>query len=444
MKKKLLSLFLTICLILPCALSLTACDGNTPFNLANSMIKNFANYKSIAAAYVNTNNNGAVGYASTNDEQDEIKLIGIKQNNDLEVVKFNDNGEEKEQTWHLRDMLTLGRFTFVNYTQDKDYIFNSWDNKDNTGSRAYSFTSNPSSISYIIDTKNGKVYPTDDVKEKLSSGIETNPVYGHMGYTENEVFVLNSLVNDIIIYKICIENENLVVKEIINNDHLDFCDRGMLVDKYGNVFLKASQNLSENKYNYIILNSGSIKIIDNLSLQQDITGVVYRGGNKYNADGEEVFRAEEEFFLPNTYKLIYQDQDIKYYLKDGPADLTAGPPELNYSSLAKVTWDSVNNYYTFELTELSNYSSEYACTPTKLYFLKTQSIFYYDLVNKTYNNVISDYIFSSIKLSYNNSVVFTGIDTYLQKVTGIINDDGTLDINITDNGFEVIYVKPIN
>ncbi len=432
--KKFLSFLLAFCLMIPSFFMLTACDKNTgskKFNLSGSVIKNFENYSSIGAAYVGEKTSNYSFTASVNAEkkkdENNIKLVGKEKDGEFEEIKFEKDDKSIIQTWQVCDMVSFGKFIFIKYTNEEFSKFNSWDT-DNP--RPLYIVNNNHNATYIIDSETGKVYSTEKIKDKIKY-LNIDSQYKQIAYTTESLYIMSEAFDsenskDIYqVFKIFIENEDLVVKKIIDNAYLDFNRYGMLVDCYENVFLKNNND----SYQYVIKNDETLKVVENLSLSQSINGVVYCENKKFNSDCELVEMGQDEEFLSSSYKLIKEKDNIKYYFSD--------------KSLVKTVWDNDGNFSTEKFTLDRNYS-DYAYTSNKIYFIESQSIFYYDLNDNTYHDLISDYIFSSIEIGYNNDILFTGINYSLQVVSGVIKDNGTIDVSVSDDKYEIIYIKSLN
>lgn len=429
---------------------------NPKFDLENTVIKNFSNYSYIGAGYIDNSSSNAGGPSvklsflsdTGNDEEYNMKLVGKNKDGDFEEVKYeNDKGEEIEQTWRLKDMTSIGRFTFVTYTNLDMFTFNQW--ADYTvGSGAFYLhwggANGDSDKTYVIDSLRGKVYPITEEFSNTVHSLEMNPVYGQLQYTENEIYVLKSGTYGGI-YKIYIEEDKLALKKIIGYEHTNIRDRNMMVDRYGNVFLQSADNdnsfIGENakSYEYVIKNNLTLGILDDEThLAKSVNGVVYsmkdvlgetKIDNKINEFGEFVDIEEGEGFVYSHYNLVNVNGNDKYYVYE--------------DKLLKTTWTN-SDFVISEEIELTRNYNEYAYISNRIYFLHESSIYYYDLENNNYYDVTSDYLFDSISVGYDNDILFTGIDFSLNEINGIIKSDGSLEIETNKREWEIMYIEPLN
>lgn len=425
--KTVIAFFAFIFLCIPFTFVLSACGGNAnTFDINGSVINNFANYSYIGSAYVNNQSNTTVACCNLNvassninlsptSNNRKIKLVGKNKTGNFEEIKFSKDGALTEQTWEVGNILTAGRFMFVKYVSDLNQF--TPDGNDRL------FISNSENIkTYVIDTKTGKVYFTDNMTPQITSLYVNNLFY----YDDVVYISYGRNFDNYDLYKLFIENGNLVLKKLVDKSSLNFIQYNIKVDCYGNAYLKSDNNTE--KYNYVITNNEQLKVINNIKLTQSVNGVIYCGDQKFDNNANLVSKSENEKFLSIDYNLAYEKDNIRYYLKD--------------NSFIKTIWDN-NNNFTTEVIPFEKQNKGFAYTSNRIYILEQESICFYDVNLGTYTDVVSDYVFNSISKGYNNDIIFKALTSSLQIVNGTIADDGTINIEINNNGFDIIYMQPL-
>ncbi|MDD3397791.1 MAG: hypothetical protein PHR96_04575 [Clostridia bacterium] len=423
--KKIFCIFLLVVFILPCVYMLTACGGSISFN--NLTIKNWDAYSSIGAGFVRRtipNNNV---YAEDTNSQADAKLFGIRSDGTYEPIVFvNENGNETQQSLYLSGFSAFKNFTFISYSTLKVNYINLFDNNY--------------SQEYVI-SGTGRLYRLDDVFEFIN-------LYTLYNYDESDtaIFFIGAKITDVSrsnIYKMSIENNDLKIEKIIDLSTVENSfGYGFFVDKHGNIF-------SNNK-NYIIKVDKTIHLLANNDIFKAMNNLVYCGNQVFNAEGELV----DSDFIPtstvnchaigkvpgasNTKYLIKQDSDLYYYYNFHDT------PDIIY----KVSFNM--DSYLIDIIYLEDYESsryvegEHVFAYNKIYFINNQEIYYINITTGCKTILNTDYIFNAIWSDNKGNICFSAVDSSLDAVTGTIDGENNITIGIVSNGYDVIYIKPIN
>lgn len=441
MKKSIICFILICCMILPCTIFLFSCSYNNDLN--NAVIANWNNYTHIGAGIISeqeTNTYGASRKATTvsksskqTKRKGKAKLFGITKDGEYEVIKFKDeNDKEKEQTLYLSGFSACENFTFISYSTNQ---VNSIGNFDTNAARQY-----------IIDNKTGKLFRLDNIFESMF-------VFGARGWgeSENAFYCLADKHSDpytgyTSIYKISLENEELKIEKIFDQSTLTAFDTDFIVDKYGNIFAKNGK--------FIIKSDRTIHTLNSLTLFKALNGLVYAGEQVFNEYGELV----DSTFVPeklqfsevttNTYEtkndyLAKQDEDTYYYFIDNPETFVQ-----NFKSkLYKITF--INEIeYTVENIALEGYAAglwnKTLVENDRIYYLSNGEVGYCDILTGAATVLTKDYLFNDIWTDNKGNVCFSGLNSTMDSVQGIIHEDDSITVGIFSNGYDVIFVKPIN
>ena len=427
--KKHLSFILLCCIIFPCITFLSACGNN--FDLNNMIIKNWDNYSCIGAGLISTTSISSQDVYANSTKNSKAKLFGITKDGRYEVIKFEDEtGKEKEQTLYLSGFTAYTNFTFIEYSESNvDQIRN--------------FTSN-GKYQYIIDNNSGKIYRLDNIFDYINLGT-----IGCQGESENAFYCLASkysdpYTGDTPIYKFSVENEELKIEKIFDRSKLNAFSVAFVVDNYGNVF-------SENG-KFVISSNGIIKNLNNVSLFKALNGFVYVGNQVFDRDANLI----DSTFTPQNLQLSGELEGCggtknKYLVKQN-GFVSYYYVRNSYSSsrpvgLYKVTF--LNKIeYEIEKIELEGYSStkwkNSFFENDRIYYLTDSEVGYCDIETGEATILTNEYIFNDIWTDNKGSVCFSGLNSRMDNVEGVINRDDSITVGITSNGYDVIFVKPIN
>mgnify|MGYP001089288423 CR=1 FL=1 len=422
MKKRFLSFILLCCLMLPCMTLLSACGSH---DLNNMVIKNWNNYSYIGAGLVSSPSASGQGVYANSAKKAKAKLFGVTKDGRYEVIKFEDeSGKEQEQTYYLSGFTAYTNFTFIEYSE-------------RNVEQITSFTSN-AEHQYILDNNSGKIYRLDDIFDFINLGTA-----GCQGESKNAFYCLAKKHSDPYtghtpIYKFSIENEELKIEKAFDSSKLSAFGSAFIVDNYGNVF-------SENG-KFVISSDGIIKTLDNVSLFKALNGFVYVGNQVFDKDANLVdstftppnlqLSGEMRGFSKDKY-LVKQDGSVSYYYIRNRE--TVG--------LYKVTF--LNDIeYEIEEIELEGYSEDNwkksLVENDRIYYLSNSEVGYCDIETGKATVLTNEYIFDDIWTDNQGNVCFSALNEYMDSVEGIINADNSITVGITSNGYDVIFVKPIN
>jgi hypothetical protein len=141
---------------------------------------------------------------------------------------------------------------------------------------------------------------------------------------------------------------------------------------------------------------------------------------------ENMFFIERQSWTPGTYNFIltFNEETNRYKLSYTNLNSMTDFTKLNDSYIA------INDSKTaiFKLTALERYS--------------TDDFYYFDEVNLTQGLEINE--ISDLIVDYDGSIYFTGIDNFIQDITGTIDELGVISIDTVYTEREIIRVRPIN
>ena len=456
----------SICLASILCISLTITGivllSRNKFNLENTYISNISEYSAFGVGSGNYNStaistaNAQFSFDSTTDNfvyaaennqsnknYKNAKLYGINKNTKKyeKIVFKDDKNNSIEQKWDVADFKTLGGFSLIAYSNDGKY-------NNNKNSFEFAIADNVSNYqSYIIHHSTGKIFSTINIFNISGINLENFAYNNDVLYWAKSEY--NSGVYFTSIVKLTVEDNQLKMETIANSSQLQFNTNNMIVDKFGNLLLKSSQqsssmnssNYSRN-YKYVISNNKTLTVLeDNTYLFKSVNGYIYTSDltKKLDETGtlinnpDNVGIVNSEFL---EYATTINNED--YYFCN-----TAAPN--NIIKLYKISWIDETNFNATEI-DVSNYNttSQYVFTNNRIYFLDEQSITYLELPTLNFNNLISDYVFYNIESDNQGNVYFEALNNSLQEVFGIISNNGLIDITISDNDFTVLYISPIN
>lgn len=407
---------------------------NSSFDISNSVIANFSEYDSLSAGYFGDSGKSSenVNLSSSGQKNLKVKLFGRKSNGEFEEVEFDKNGKRIKQDYYLKQYISIGRYVFMTFTNNNNFVFNSFLNL--AESAQFFWLENYEGVNtYILDSETGKIYPTDEIS-KYFYKINFNPNYGESACFNDILYVTNS---DYIetgeyisyVYKLSIDN-GLKVEELIDDNKLNFIPRELMSDRYENLYFKNRSNSST--YKYLITKTNKLVTLEDYEYRKTLNGIVYTSDltKKINADGELVDSTDKVEPLFTEMTLIKTENNVETYF-DG-------------RDIVIVTWENDIDFTIVRHTlDLENYSS-YVATNNKIYFINENNIFYLDINTFEVKNLISDYRFYSISADNKGNVYFEAIDDNLREVCGIIKDDGSISLDVSNDGLVVLVVTPIN
>ena len=405
---------------------------NSSFDISNSVIANFSEYDSLSAGYFGDSGKSSenVNLSSNGQKNLKVKLFGRKSNGEFEEVEFDKNGKRIKQDYYLKQYISIGRYVFMTFTNNNNFVFNSFLNGN---AQDFSLENYEGVNTYILDSETGKIYPTDGLS-KYFYCINFNLDYGQIACFNDILYVTNSKFIETgeyisYVYKLSIDN-GLKVEELIDDNKLNFIPRYLMSDRYENLYLK--DDYASSTYKYLITKTNRLVTLEDYKYRKTLNGIVYTSDltKKINADGELVDSSDKVEPLFTEMTLIKTENNVDTYF-DG-------------RDIVIVTWENDINFTIVRHTlDLENYSS-YVATNNKIYFINENNIFYLDINTFEVKNLISDYRFYSISADNKGNVYFEAIDDNLREVYGIIKDDGSISLDVSNDGLVVLVVTPIN
>ncbi len=180
-------------------------------------------------------------------------------------------------------------------------------------------------------------------------------------------------------------------------------------------------------------NGGLVKL--ETGVFKSINGYVYTTDKtkRFDENGEMIPNSFEncDLYL-SKFNLITKDGNIEYYY-------------VNRYEIYKVEW--INDIeYTYEKRVIDERFTEPVVISKKIYFVKDGGLFSIDIISGVKEKLGSEkYYFSSIQSDNLGNAQFVALDTTnMQKVEGMIKNDGTIETNVIPNKYIVYYIKPLN
>lgn len=435
-------LFKTFIFVLPfvlfsCANNPKEDNAKDSFNNFKA-IHNFSTYKGIGVGTSNfyVNRKGRSIYSD-----DDLKLIGQKEDGSIEIITFDDEtGIEHAQTYHLSCYTDRASFIFLGFSEYKVSVIES----DNL----YSHT-----INYLLDKKNGNLYSL----EFEDSMFDIGPEY------EGKVLVGTKINGIQGMYFCSIENEMLKIELIADYDTIPVQSYSIRlksnVDRYGNFFINESSAVQ-----YIVTKNGKIKKVSN-DLYLCINGIYYNSFDSSNITHwiDENGNYITASYIPNTfiskmlpteYLLGSTSNDLVCYKWEDIYDWTT---EKQMIAIGKITFENSSKLnYTYSL-DSSSYENKYKETYISYCFNNTGKVIFISddlsvvtILNVTtgeYKDIISlsDVlrIKSTTKDKYDN-IVISYVDNDLNTINYYIDTDGNYSTSFKEPEYIVKYISPIN
>lgn len=448
-----------ICLAITLPLTLDSHNRPTWETLT---IKDFSQYTAIAAGTYDAVNNTEpqiVAYATlhankgarpladkdlTESEGKQFNcLLGVDTNGTIRPIEFEEN-DAFLNTFGIVKMISYGRFTFIAYQRNyfgKIYADISSYNNDN--------------LSLVLDNVTGKAY---NFAEYASNSL--------IGFSDDAFFLRVYSSNMCRFYKFSLVYNKLEVREILNGEaggivYKSFAP-GFRVDKYGNLYSYWGNNTQ-----YIFTTQGQL-VQSPEHVQIAANGIAYCGNKCYGQKGELL----ETDFVPDNFlnlfnnntALLYHDMyrytenNVHYFYFDRHNSYIDNYT-LESSQIVKYEFLDETRY-NIEIYELTNdeffsqqrHGSELSTDKNfvgvneRLYFLNSNEIYYFDLKTQTYHTLTSNYLFEEIYTDEVGIIKFSGIDSSLNKVNGIINADDTvtIDVDVQHKNYKIYYLMPLN
>lgn len=456
MKKRIISSILIICLLLPISVCLYACKQKNNANIMENLdgyIANISDYENLGVGTLKTqisnkNKNPKTSLVIGFDVPscvyaDEIShqtvLTGIDEDGNMEMVNFEKDGHSKKPKLNILSFNQTSRYIIVTYT--KNNVSAIYDTQ---------FWNDTNSRTYFIDKKTNLTFKLD---------FEGNFTIGMYGYG-----IIGSDCGDYVVifanqsyYKIGVKNGVLEVKEFFKIGQLPQYSSVELCDIYGNCIIYRYDN---GKKYYILNNLGELislnyelDICDRVgnpgTTFRGVDGHIYNNGQVLNSAGYFVDAeyVPQNYILPSE-TLIYSTEDADYYYNKKEYD-----PSRNYfwfygHNVIKVTKSA--DKYNFEQIALNVYTGTH---PNKIihagiyvYAINDDNLIVKSNITtgKTEEIYIENgVIIQSIELYNHNMLKFTGTDSFLNTVIGIIDNLGNINYSYTEPDFVCYCILPL-
>lgn len=425
MKNKIFSVCLMLSFIITCSLSFFACNDNKP--LLNLSIANYAHYESIV---IGSHNNLLDSYSvSTNNK----KLAKSQSNNQRpQLLGKLTNGEYKEVDFEEdTDLTSYYAISAVKNLNDFLILVYSKDYYGDVKTEIQTYSSDDYMLALYKPT--GKIF--DITQYKIN--VYTQGIYS---ISNNSFFTISN--DSRFILKFTVINNKLEIKEIVDRTKVSAFNSYYISDKYGNIYsLKGNQD-----YQYMITTKGLLKKLDE-NIKIGVNGIAYINNKWINAQGE----LEDATFIPTDWinplmnnfgfqgynNLIYKENNDFYYR------LTLSNGEKS-NEIIKISFkDDIQ--YTIEKIQLEKYEKDSGViVRDRIYFLKDSEVYYVNIKDGSYISLNSDYLFNKIYTNNQGDIIFEGVDNYLNEITGVILQNGSIVIGIEPKEYTIFYVDSLN
>lgn len=423
-------------------------NSNT-FDIDKMYIANFSKYQAIGMGYIEPTQNNAsastIKVASASSSSNNKKyLIGQTESGEIEKILFTKEKNGKGHydiggKIHLKNIKAFNNFTLLNYgnyeSGNMDYFYQNKYNGDKL---------------YLVDNKTGKIFDLKSLGEFVQINF-SNLIYDIDGIESEDSLYLKIETS---IYRIKVENENLKIEQVVDlkdlagtQDEYEFYlyNVGYFVDKNNNLFIESKSVLINEIYDSGIVVSKAYPIrfrITNgyiFSENSDryylsINGLVYNyDNNKYfNEEGNLVSKTDNNKILNlKSENLIKREENIEYYYGSS-----------HIGRIFKVTWQNKIEF-TYDIISIDS-ATKFVTTKDYIYFCEDNKIFSVEIATGQRKDLVSDYIFSEIETDNLGHVIFKGKASNMDNITGIILNDGTIDISQTRSKYVVYYIRPLN
>ena len=412
----------------------------TKQDLSNYSVANWSKYKAIGAGIMKNSSSREI----TNSVEPISKLVGITQDGVYETITFEDsNGSLIEQQMNLSGFKAFEKYTFFAFSTDVVKEIGAFDNRG------------PNTPEYVLYNPTGKIYSLD-----LFEDIN---LFTHSAYdeSENDFFFRGKTKDDknnedYWIYELSVENNQLLVKKRINTQKINgwYC---LAADRYGNLY---SYFNNQNYFNYILTQDGVLKKLDkpfykamnnivyelemdeyNITAEHYNSKWINKAGNIETAEftPSNYFYKGISYTVPETYNSRVLKKDNHVYYIDWLINDAMKIVEIVFSNNEKIS-------YTYKEINIPDATSNYVAVNEKLYFLDNDKIFYINIpsMDGIKHVITSDYFFKTISADNYGNIYFTGVDSKLNDVSGIIDADDNVEVTLNKNSLDIVYINPLN
>lgn len=407
-------------------------------NFSGCTIKNWSAYKSFGAGFINSKITRSARDADESSAIEVAKLVGLTEDGVFETVTFVDEtGNPVTQQMYLAGFKAFSKYTFLAFSDTNPSEIGAFNNIG------------PSILEYVLYTPTGKIYSLEDFE---FINLFTMNCFDE---SDDAFFFYGKLKTDTrydYIYKISVENDVLKIEQKIDTSKVNgwFC---MFTDRYGNIY-SAGNNIGREP-NYILKTGGTLEKLSG-TYHKAINNIVYSDDNWIDAAGNLVsadFLPSDSFYTgcatepgstPYTFLILQKENDYYYYLSATDAISSSDVNSIIY----KIHFTDDNRIsYTYSEIQLEDFvAHNFVVANERLYFLKDDEIFYIEIENDTgaKHTLASDYFFKTITTDNIENIYFTGVDAKLNDVSGVIDVDNNISINLTERKFNVVYLQPLN
>ena len=455
MKKKIIGIVLTICLLLPIGICLYGCKQKNNKNVIENFdgyVANLSNYENLGVGTLKTQNSNkrtktslTIGfdipsYVCAEEVSYQTVLTGVDENGDMEMVNFEKDGKYKKPKLNVLSFNQTSKYIIITYTQ-------------NNVSSIYhtQFWNNSNSRTYIIDK---------DTNLTFKLNFEGNFTVGMYGYG-----IAGSDCGDYMVifsnqsyYKVGVKDGLLEVKEFFKIGQVPEYSSVELCDIYGNCIIYRWDNLQT--YYYVLNNLGELIPLDYQldicnsvgnpgTTFRSVDGRIYNNGQVLNSDGYFVDTdyVPQNYILPNE-TLVYSTEDADYYYNKKDFDSSRNYFWFYGNKVIKVTKNA--DKYDFEQIAINintgTHPDKIVQAGIDIYAVNDDNLIVkFNIVSgKTEEIYIeNDVIIQSIELYNHNMLKFTGIDNFLNTVVGIVDSLGNINYSYTEPDFVCYYIYPL-
>jgi len=424
--KKIICFLLLITFIVPSSVVFVSCKRGEDREFRGDLaIKNFTSYSEIMVGKKQPtvknmsvkNSNVATAKSETN-ETGKPCLYGKKHNGDYEKIEY-DGKSNFEEEYVVSAIQSEGNFLFIKFvkkTESDGQVFNTYNNS-------------PGDVGFLVNKKTGKMF--NITKYDIN-------IYSSKAYSFNETqFFTGVLVAfyQTVIHRFRFVGDKLEVKEIVDLSKIPAFGESFRCDRFGNIFSV--------KNPYIITTGGQIRQIEEQVWFAE-NQIAYIGNKWFNENGDLVdadfvpsekidMQQYKDVFLEDV--LIYSENNSYYYR------------HKNYYNGEKIVKFTFLNdiVFTTELIDMEDCEDGYGIIiKDRIYFLNDLELYYIDIKSGKKTQIVSGYIFSKITQSKQGLILFEAVDENLNEVTGSINYDGEISLQMQESDYEVFYIVAIN
>lgn len=401
--------------------------------LSNATIKNISSYKSIGVGTIGTLNKGNLRARMNGFEY--ATLLGLNSlDNMFELLRFTDEaGIEVENNIYVSQYIAFSDFIFCVLSEEKSPFVGGFE------------TFTPGINVYLINKQTGRLYLLENFDYMAMC-------YNYYDESQGKICFLGRKIGDeassLNIYMISFENELLKLENFVNNiDKIPNWSPEITLDRFGNLY--------DGNFNYVVTKNREIKPINKnnmFGIKKAMNDIVYCGDKQFDENGELVdasFIPDSSFSCnngelgePRDEFVVKRDGLDEFYYLTRPEGMRTG---YNSYIITKISYvDSAKLEYSVVTIPLEDQSSKFVVANDKIYFLKPDELFYVSIETGKKTSLVSNYLFNSISRN-SNGISFTGLDSKMNDVAGIIDFDNNVITEISEDErvYDVLYITPL-